>query len=83
MQVVVLVHRTGTMVLPYHYTYDIYAVRGGPSHYGAYCGAFSVALSVGPGTANWFIGAALSFKPICINFNKLLLVDSIYSFILI
>jgi len=50
----------GVLVLLYIASY--YALRGGPSYYGASCGAFFVLGALGSGTAYWNYGAALSFK---------------------
>lgn len=38
-----------------------FALRGGPSYYGALVGAFSVSRNVGVGYATWSVGAGLSF----------------------
>ena len=41
-----------------------YALRGGASASGLYCGAFCVSGSGSASSANWILGAALSFKPL-------------------
>ena len=41
-----------------------YAIRGGDSALGLRCGAFCVSLNLSSGYAYWFVGAALSFKPV-------------------
>ena len=40
-----------------------YVIRGGRSNYGLRCGAFCISSSYSASTADWNVGAALSFKP--------------------
>lgn len=39
-----------------------YAMRGGPSHNGIYCGAFYIGVYAVDSHVFWYLGAALSFK---------------------
>ena len=55
-----LVLQFGTVELLYCASY--YALRGGNSTAGAYCGAFYVLENYGAGNTSWNFGAALSFK---------------------
>ena len=47
----------GTMALRYWTTY---AIRGGPSSSGLYCGAFCVYQHYGAGSAYWYVGAVIT-----------------------
>lgn len=58
---VMLVLPAGTMVLLQN-RYTHYPLRGGTSHHGVNCGAFSVGASADIYTTIWDRGVALSFK---------------------
>jgi len=47
-----------------------YALRGGLSSNGIYCGTFFVFVYVSTGAADWTIGAALSFKLLMIIYHS-------------
>jgi len=77
--VLVILLIIGILVLLYYNASYYYLYRGGGSAGGVTCGVFFADARYTTSAASWYAGAALSF----IYLNKILLVDSIYSFILV
>lgn len=61
---------SSTYYCDYYYTGNFcYALHGGACNSGLICGAFAAGLSSAFSAADWYVGAALSCKPI-VNTNK-------------
>ena len=58
--IILLLLYDGSLALLYHLRCTHYALRGGLSSNGIYCGTFFIFVYVSTGAADWTIGAALS-----------------------